>query len=111
MFGGCVDARDCAAIIRAAIETPEASGQRYLVAHHFDWQTAADIAREHHPELASRIPIGEPGSGKSKAEERIYQVDGSKVVQQLGVGYRSLNTTVSDSMLEFLAAKKREHNL
>ncbi|KAF3347855.1 hypothetical protein VD0002_g2438 [Verticillium dahliae] len=110
MFGGCVDARDCAAIIRAAIETPEASGQRYLVARYFDWQTAADIAREHHPELASRIPIGEPGSGKSKAEERIYQVDGSKVFQQLGIGYRSLATTVTDSMLEFLAAEKREHN-
>ncbi|EEY22324.1 ketoreductase [Verticillium alfalfae VaMs.102] len=83
IFGGCVDAGDCAAITRAAIETPETSGQRYLVAHHFDWQAAADIAREHHSEPASRIPIGEPGSRKSKADERIYQ---------------------------FLTAEKREHN-
>ncbi|RYP57802.1 hypothetical protein DL769_009265 [Monosporascus sp. CRB-8-3] len=107
MFGGCVDVRDVAAIMVSALETPEAAGERFLVAYHFDWQSAADAAREGCPEITDRIPVGEPGTGKERALEHIYQVDGTKSVRVLGVKYRPLEETVKDSIHEFSEVEQR----
>lgn len=101
LFAGCVDVRDVAAIMVSALETPEAAGQRFLVAHHFDWQTVADVARECFPEATHRIPLGEPGTGRAKALEQMYQADGTKCVRVLGVKYRPFEETVRDSISEF----------
>ncbi|KZL84267.1 nad dependent epimerase [Colletotrichum incanum] len=106
LWAGCVDVRDTAAMTVAAFEKSEAGGQRFLLAHHFDWQTASDIAREELPaEAKGRIPVGRSGTGKSDALEHIYQVDGSNAVNVLGVDYRPLPETVKDTLLQFLTAE------
>ncbi|KAI9170544.1 putative uncharacterized oxidoreductase [Paramyrothecium foliicola] len=107
LFAGCVDVRDVGLITVAALKTSEAAGQRFLLAHHFDWQSAADAARAFFPQLGERIPVGEPGSGRKKSMETIYQADGSKVIRVLGIQYRPLEETVRDSLNEFIEVEKR----
>ncbi|GKT46024.1 NADPH-dependent methylglyoxal reductase GRE2 [Colletotrichum spaethianum] len=105
-WAGCVDVRDTAAMTVAAFEKPEAGGQRLLLAHHFDWQTATDIAREELPEeVRGRFPMGRPGTGRSEALEHIYQLDGSKAAKVLGVEYRPLSESVKETLEQFLAAE------
>ncbi|KAJ4129614.1 hypothetical protein NW754_003896 [Fusarium falciforme] len=106
-YAGCVDVRDTAAMLVAALEAPGAGGRRFLLAHHFDWQTAADLARECLPdEIKRRIPIGKPGSGRDEAEANMYQIDGSRAVDVLGVGYRPLLDTVRDTLVQLMEAEK-----
>ncbi|CAG9944877.1 unnamed protein product [Clonostachys rosea f. rosea IK726] len=107
LFGGYVDVRDLAKVTAAALEIPEVAGERFLVAHHFDWQTASDLARESFPALRGRIPVGDPGTGEAKALKHIYQVDGTKVNQVLGIELRPLRETVSDSIQEFIELEQR----
>ncbi|VUC27688.1 unnamed protein product [Clonostachys rosea] len=102
VFGGYVDVRDLAKVTAAALEVPEAAGERFLVAHHFDWQTASDLARESFPSLRSRIPAGDPGTGEAKALKDVYHVDGTKVNRVLGIKFRPLRETVIDSIQEFI---------
>ncbi|KAI8648628.1 NAD-dependent epimerase dehydratase [Fusarium keratoplasticum] len=106
-YAGCVDVRDTAAMLVAALEAPAAGGRRFLLAHHFDWQTAADLAREALPdEIKRRIPIGKPGSGRDEAEANMYQIDGSRAADVLGVGYRPLLDTVRDTLVQLMEAEK-----
>ncbi|KAK7425557.1 hypothetical protein QQZ08_007998 [Neonectria magnoliae] len=73
-----------------------------ILGPHLDWQTAADLARKRLPEVdKNRIPVGNPGTGEKAALERIYQVDGTKIVQALGVKYRPLEETVIDTLKQF----------
>ncbi|KPM42713.1 hypothetical protein AK830_g3850 [Neonectria ditissima] len=107
-YAGYVDVRDTAAILTAAFEVPEAGGQRLLAATHFDWQTTADLAKARLPEAeGNRIPAGNPGSGEKAALEHIYQVDGTKIVQVLGVEYRPLEETVIDTFKQFFEVDKK----
>ncbi|CCF32428.1 ketoreductase [Colletotrichum higginsianum] len=105
MWAGCVDVRDTAAMTVAAFEKHEAGGQRLLLARHFDWQTAADIARDELPNFRERFPVGRPGTGRSEALKHIHQYDGSKAVNVLGVEYRPLSQTVRDTLGQFLAVE------
>jgi nucleoside-diphosphate-sugar epimerase len=108
-FAGAIDVRDVALIAAAAVDKPEASGRRFLLAQHFDWQSAADVAREGlQEEFSSRIPIGTPGSGKEEALKYTYTADGSKVVKVLGVNYRPMAETVVDTLKQFLEVEERE---
>ncbi|KAJ0109121.1 hypothetical protein J7T55_002313 [Diaporthe amygdali] len=108
-FAGVIDVRDVALMVVASIEKPEASGKRFLLAEHFDWQSAADVAREGLPqESRSRIPVGKPGSGKVEALRNLYTVDGSKAVEVLCVGYRPLTETVNDTLKQFLEVEARD---
>ncbi|KAF5023272.1 hypothetical protein F66182_4653 [Fusarium sp. NRRL 66182] len=108
-FAGFIDVRDAAIMVVAAIEKPEASGKRLLLARQFDWQSAADAAREGlSPEGRSRIPVGKPGTGPEEALETLYDVDGSKAVEVLGVQYRPLADTVVDTLKQFLEVDARE---
>ncbi|KAF5541666.1 NAD dependent epimerase dehydratase [Fusarium phyllophilum] len=43
-FAGVIDVRDAAMMAVAAVDKPEASNKRFLLAQHFDWQSAADAA-------------------------------------------------------------------
>ncbi|EQB56316.1 hypothetical protein CGLO_03668 [Colletotrichum gloeosporioides Cg-14] len=107
-WAGVVDVRDTAAMLVAALDTPAAGGQRFLLGHHFDWQSAADAAREALPEVKNRVPVGIPGSGKTVALENLYQVDGNKIVEVLGVEYRPLQATVKDTLQQFLEIESRQ---
>lgn len=105
-FSCCVDVRDTAAMLVAALEIPATGGQRFLLSHHFDWQTAADEARK--LEVAKdRIPRGRPGTGKEEALRNMYQVDGRKAVDVLKIDYRPLSATITDTLNQFLEVEKR----
>lgn len=108
-FAGAVDVRDAALMVAAAVDKPDAGGKRLLLAEHFDWQGAADAARDGLPEEArSRIPVGKPGCGRDEALSNVYTVDGSKAVEVLGVRYRPLAETVIDTLKQFLEVEARE---
>lgn len=104
-FAAFVDVRDVAKIHIAAFEHPEAAGHRFLVGSHFDYQSAADAAREELPELRSRIPEGTPGGGWEEAKS-VYSLDASKAEKMLGIRYTPLNVSMRDSFLELLEAEK-----
>lgn len=108
-FAGAIDVRDAALMVAAAVDKPDASGKRLLLAEHFDWQSAADAAREGLPQEArSRIPVGKPGSGRVEALNNLYTVDGSKAVEVLGVRYRPMAETVVDTLKQFFEVEARE---
>lgn len=108
-FAGAIDVRDAALMVAAAVDKPDASGKRLLLAEHFDWQSAADAAREGLPqEACSRIPVGRPGCGRDEAVNNLYAVDGSKAVEVLGVRYRPLAETVIDTLKQFLEVEARD---
>jgi NADPH-dependent methylglyoxal reductase len=102
-FGAFVDVRTLAQAHILAVENPAAAGERFLVAEHFDWQAAADVARAEMPEIKSRIPEGQ--AGHSLAEE-VYIVNGSKAKKVLGLEYTPLNVTVKDTVAQLLAVEK-----
>ena len=104
-FAAFVDVRDVAKIHIAAFETLEAGGHRFLLGKHFDYQSAADVAREAIPELRHRMPEGTPGAGWEEAKN-IYEVDGSKAEKMLGIIYTPLSKSIEDSFRELLDAEK-----
>ncbi|KAH0525787.1 hypothetical protein TsFJ059_009204 [Trichoderma semiorbis] len=108
-YAGVVDVRDVAEALLLAFETPKAAGQRYLLAKHFDWQTAADAIREALGEPdRSRIPAGSPGSMDNGAWKSVtYGVDGSKAVRELGFEYRPLKDTMGDAIKQLLDVEKK----
>ncbi|KAL6693086.1 hypothetical protein J3F84DRAFT_401667 [Trichoderma pleuroticola] len=108
-FCGVVDVRDVAKALLNAFEIPEAAGQRYLLAKHFEWQTAADAAREALEEPdRSRIPAGSPGSMDNGAWKSVtYGVDGSKAVRELGLEYRPLKDTMGDTIKQLLEVERK----
>ncbi|KAL7787305.1 hypothetical protein V8C43DRAFT_289275 [Trichoderma afarasin] len=108
-FCGVVDVRDVAKALLSAFEIPEAAGQRYLLAKHFEWQTAADAAREALEEPdRSRIPAGSPGSMDNGAWKSVtYGVDGSKAVRELGFEYRPLKDTMGDTIKQLLEVERK----
>ncbi|KAJ9149267.1 NAD-dependent epimerase dehydratase [Pleurostoma richardsiae] len=102
-FAGFVDVRDTAAAHIAALETPEAGGQRFLLGGHFDYQSAADAVRAELPELMGRVPQGQVGKGW---EEEVYEIDGSKAERMLRIEYTPLAVTMRDTFLELLEAER-----
>ncbi|KAG5751780.1 hypothetical protein H9Q69_006088 [Fusarium xylarioides] len=108
-FAGVIDVRDAAMMAVAAVDKPEASNKRFLLAQHFDWQSAADAARKGlSEEVALRIPIGRPGSGKNEALGSLYTVNGSYASDVLGVNYRPLDDTVIETLKQFLEVESGE---
>lgn len=103
-YGGAVDVRNVAEAVLTAFETPSAAGHRYLLAKHFDWQSAADAARKALKEPhRSRIPTGRPGSMDHGAwRSVIYGVDGSKAERELGLKYLSLEETIGEAVMQLL---------
>jgi NADPH-dependent methylglyoxal reductase len=104
-FAGCADVRDVAKAHLLALEKDEAQGERFIIGHHFDWQTAADEILAELPELKGRVPEGVKGAGKT---EEVYVIDGSKAEKVLGFKYMPLGVTLKDSLVQLLEAEKRE---
>ncbi|KGO76949.1 NAD-dependent epimerase/dehydratase [Penicillium italicum] len=96
-----VDVRDVALAHVRAIEVPEAGGERFFVAAgFFSNKELADIARETHPQLESKLP---PADAPSDFPENIYEIDNTKSQKILGLKYRPLKQTVSDAIDSILA--------
>ncbi|KAH6620178.1 ketoreductase [Boeremia exigua] len=109
-YGGFTDVRDLASMMVVALEAPAVSGKRFLVARHFDWQTAADILRAHFPALRDRIPEGMPGTGVESAGSSIYSVDGQRIVEVTQISYRPMSETLVDSTRQLLDIESREQS-
>ncbi|OQE41845.1 hypothetical protein PENCOP_c004G06626 [Penicillium coprophilum] len=96
-----VDVRDVALAHVRAIEVAEAGGQRFFVtAGFFSNKKLADIIRETHPQLESTLP---PADSPSDFPENIYEIDNTKSQKVLGLNYRPLKQTVSDTVDSLLA--------
>ncbi|KAJ5483241.1 hypothetical protein N7530_002487 [Penicillium desertorum] len=96
-----VDVRDVALAHVRAIEVPEAGGERFfVVAGFFSNKELADIARETHPKLESKLPSAD---SPCDFPENIYEIDNNKSQKVLGLKYRPLKQTVSDTIDSLLA--------
>jgi len=86
-----------------AFESPKASNQRYLITNGpYTFQLIADIIRKRFPELKDKVPEGNPG----EAFPDVYKLDTSKVQNELGLKFRSLEETVVDSVNSLLELQK-----
>jgi nucleoside-diphosphate-sugar epimerase len=95
VFPAVVDVRDLAESHRLAYESEKAANQRYLIcATSFSYQQIVNIIRKSFPELRDTTPEGDP----SKPLPEVFKVDNSKSVRELGMTYRSLESTILDSV-------------
>lgn len=95
-----VDVRDVALAHVRAIEVPEAGGQRFFVtAGFFSNKQIADVVRETHPELESKLP---PKDSPSDFPDSIYEYDNKKSLEVLGLKYRPFKETVADTISSLL---------
>jgi nucleoside-diphosphate-sugar epimerase len=95
-----VDVRDVALAHVRAIEVPEAGGERFFVtAGFFSNKRIADIIRETHPELHSKLP---PADSPDDFPTNVFEFDNSKSQRVLGLEYRPLKQTVSDTIKSLL---------
>lgn len=95
-----VDVRDVALAHVRAIEVPQAGGQRFLVAAgHFSNKKIAEIIRESHPELASKLP---PKDIPDDTPTDVYSYDNKKAREVLGLKFRSLKDCVDDAVKSML---------
>lgn len=99
-----VDVRDLAEYHVRALESQEASNQRFLIsAGDYDNQQIADILREKLPkELAQMIPIGTPGQRITGTH---YTTNSSKGIRILGVKYTELETSVVDLAKQLISVE------
>ncbi|KAJ5081744.1 hypothetical protein NUU61_010008 [Penicillium alfredii] len=96
-----VDVRDVALAHVRAIEVPEAGGQRFFVTGgYFSNKEIVDIIREAHPNFEPKLP---PKDSPSDFPADIYGINNKKSLEVLGIKYRSLEQTVSDTVDSLLA--------
>jgi nucleoside-diphosphate-sugar epimerase len=92
----CSDVRDVAAAHVKALDVPEASGQRFfVVGSYFSNKMIADIIRESHPEMESKLP---PVDSADDMPAEIYGFNNEKSRDILGISYRDLKTCVIDTL-------------
>ncbi|TVY56237.1 putative uncharacterized oxidoreductase [Lachnellula cervina] len=102
-FFGWVDVRDVGEVHARAFESPEAAGQRYLTASSgYTYQQICDIIRKDFPEKRNLVPEGTPNAPYPD----VYTLDNSKVKKQLGVEFRSLETSIHDMVVQFIEIEK-----
>lgn len=91
----------------AALFTPEASNQRFIVcAGEIASQTISDTLRANFPKLEERTPIGNPGVSSLPEKAKRYDINSEKSRKVLGVKYRSVEDTLKDLGAQLLAIEK-----
>lgn len=91
----------------AALFTPEASNQRFIVAAgEIASQTISDTLRASFPELSDRTPVGNPGVSSLPERSSRYSIDNEKSKRVLGIKYRSVEDTLKDLGAQLLALEK-----
>lgn len=95
-----VDVRDVALAHVKALDTPEAGGKRFFVtAGHFTNERIAAIIKDKFPEFADKLPA----KIDTSLPEDVYGYDNSRSKQLLGIEYRKLEDTVTDTVKSLLA--------
>lgn len=101
-----VDVRDVALAHVRALMMPEAGGKRfYVVGGYFSNKRLADVIRDRHPELISKLPSGE--GAKDDFPEDVYGFDNSRSREVLGIEYRGLEESVDDTVVSILEWQSR----
>ncbi|KAJ5172596.1 hypothetical protein N7492_005189 [Penicillium capsulatum] len=91
-----VDVRDVALAHVRAIEVPEAGGKRFfVVAGYFSNKDIVEIVRDVQPDLGPKLPSKDSESDFPKA---IFEIDNSRSKEVLGLEYKPLKETVSDTV-------------
>jgi NADPH-dependent methylglyoxal reductase len=107
MLTGPLYLKEVAAAHIAALFTPEASNQRFLIcAGQIPSQKIADIWRANFPELADRVPEGI--SGAKTLPDDAYNASSEKAGRVLGIKNRSLEESLVDLGKQLLAIEKEE---
>lgn len=97
-----VDVRDVALAHVRAIEVAEAGGKRFFVtAGFFTNKKVVDAIRAKYPQLEGKLPSSK--DAEDDMPEDIYGFDNKRSVEVLGIKYRSLETTVVDTVESLLA--------
>lgn len=96
-----VDVRDVALAHVRAIEVEEAGGQRFFVtAGYFSNKDIVENIRKNNPNLESILP---PSDSPCDLPEDIYKIDNTRSQEILGLKYRPLSETISDTVESLLA--------
>jgi len=91
-----VDVRDVAEAHVAAMEKPEAGGNRFFIVQgHFSNQQLADIISKEFPDLSDKLPEKREENDGFPADG-LYKIDNSRSKQILGLQYKSLNQSIVD---------------
>ncbi|CAE6472368.1 unnamed protein product [Rhizoctonia solani] len=102
-----VDVRDVAAAHVAALEEPEAGGQRFLLAAgNFNIGELAEYIWTHYPDRAKAkgIPRSTPTSGYPP--EGVYTADTSAAKAILGIEYIKFDDMLKDQLAQFVTLEK-----
>lgn len=100
------DVRDVAKAHVAAMERPDAGGNRFFVtAGHFSNKEIVPIVRKNFPQLADKLPEDgvEGGDYPDGSVNNIYKYDNSKATKVLGIEWISLEQSVVDTIGSLLA--------
>jgi len=91
-----VDVREVALAHVRAIEVEEAAGKRFFtLAGYMSNKAIAEAIRETHPGLESKLP---PKDYPDDTPADIYGYDNTRTIQVLGLKYRTLTDSVSDTV-------------
>lgn len=89
------DVRDLALAHVKAMETPEAGGKRFFVTSgYFCNDDLAEIIRKNFPALEDKLP--KKGAGEGGMPSEIFKFDNSRVRNELGIKFRSLEDSITD---------------
>jgi len=103
-FFAFVDVRDVGEAHARAYETEAAAGQRYFTTGGpYTYQMICNIIRRDFPEKRALVPEGNPDAPFPE----VYKVDNSKARKELGITFRSLETTIHDQVAEFIEIEKK----
>lgn len=96
-----VDVRDAALAHVKAIQVPQAGGNRFFVtAGYFSNKDIVEAVRETYPQFESKLP---PSDTPSDFPADVYKYSNQKSINILGINYRPLKETVSDTVKTLLA--------
>ncbi|KAG9121090.1 methylglyoxal reductase (NADPH-dependent) gre2 [Ceratobasidium sp. 392] len=102
-----VDVRDVAKAHVAAIETPEAGNQRFLISEGtYNMGQLAEFIWSNYPERARAKGIPTSTSKDRDPPEGTYYPDNSKSKKILGLQYNSFDNMLKDKLEQFVALEK-----
>ncbi|KAM3434658.1 hypothetical protein MY4824_005337 [Beauveria thailandica] len=99
------DVRDVAEAHLRAFESPEAGGERFLIASSaYSYQQICDIIRAKFPELRDSTPEGAVG----QELPQVYSLDTSKARNSLKMTFRPLRITIEDTVEGLLELQQQK---
>ncbi|CAE6445741.1 unnamed protein product [Rhizoctonia solani] len=102
-----VDVRDIALAHVRALEKPDAGNQRFLICEgRLSINSVVDYIWKHYPERAQAKGIPKPSPSAAFPETGTYVPDNSKSKSVLGIEYLPIESTLADTLDQFVALEK-----